>query len=185
MNQFVEYDDDEGFNHIQFTQLQIPNGLLIKKYSNHSAERQMRKVVKRLDYDDENSVEHFVNMWCNELSNFLHGAEIISYILTDKHNTTIGFCLLSNVLTNNPTNHKNPYLIQYIYIVKAYRHNQFGYKLLSYIQKRHSTIAITMPNSHRLFQKCNYKVGVIPKEGERKCKENGGTTDGLNMVYYP
>jgi hypothetical protein len=141
--------------------------------------------LNRLEYDDENNVEHFINAWCNELTHFRDGAEIICYILTDAVNNTIGFCLLSVVLSNKMKHHEKSYLIQYIYISISYRRNQFGYKLLSYIQKKHETIAITTPSSFDLFKKCNYKVGEMPTDGERICKKHGGTTNGLNMVYYP
>lgn len=202
------YDDDYVYNHIQFPikNTQYPyviggrcatllpsygaepistTNIQIKKYSNHTAYRQMRKIIHRLDYDDGNNVEHFINGWWNELNTFRYDAEIICYILTDDANKTIGFCLLSLVLSNKMKHHEKSYLINYIYISTKYRQNQYGYKLLSYIQKRHETIAITMPNSFDLFEKCNYKVGELPTDGISKCIEHRATTNGLIMVYYP
>jgi len=163
----------------------IQTEISIKKYSNHSAVKQMSKILKRIDYDDENSVGEFINNWSKDIDQIIHGADFICYILTTTDNTTIGFCLLSLVLSNNPTTYEKPYLINYIYTTIPYRHQHYGYKLLSYIQKRHNTIAITMPCSFGLFKKCNYKVGELPIEGVRFCKKNDQPTDELRLCYYP
>ena len=172
---FKSYDDDDGgFNHIQFLPLpllhqpkQTPTDVLIKKYSNLTAVKQMCKVMNRLGYDGDNDVGEFVGQWSSQIKKLMYGADLICYILTDSINNTIGFCLLS--YTNKYPKYERTYIINYIYTTPTYRKQNFGYKLLSYIQKHHDTIAICMPSSFGLFEKSNYKFKALPKDGLYLC----------------